>query len=123
MVARRFLPDNCFAMGGVLLEKIEELIHAPAPTEASLERTLTDGYALALALEGKRWRLHRELGEVAAGLSDGDSERVRQVSTLARKLAQTDGDLARLRERLAALRRRARDLRALEPAPQQSASA
>ena len=121
MFGRRFLADNGLAMGGALLEKIEELIDAPAPAEATLERTLTDGYARALALEGERWRLHRELGEVAAGLSDGDAERVRQVSALARKLAQTDGDLARLRDRLAALRRRARDLRALEPAPQQSA--
>jgi len=107
-------------MGGALLERIEELIDAPAPAEEALERTLTDGYAQALALEGERWRLHRQLGEAAAGLDDGDREGARRVSALGRRLAQTDGDLARLRERLGALRRRAQELRppALEPAQQ-----
>lgn len=97
-------------MAPAVLERIEEVIRAAAPTEETVERTLTDGYAHALSLEGERWRLHRQLGESAAGLEEGDADRVREVSSLARRLAQTDGDLARLRERLAALRHRAREL-------------
>jgi hypothetical protein len=106
-------------MGGAILDRIEALIGAPAATE-EVERTLTDGYAAALALEAERWRLHRQIGEAAAGLEDADAERVRELSGLARRLEKTDGDLARLRDRLAALRTRARAAR-LEPAEQPSA--
>ena len=47
-----------------LLEQIDELLAEPAPEgePASLdvlERTLTDGYAYALALEAERWRLEQ----------------------------------------------------------------
>lgn len=94
-----------------LLASIEELLHAPAPDENTVERTLTDGYAHALALEARRWRLHREINEAAVGLEPSDRRRVREVSTLAEELASTDADLTRLRELLDALRRRARDLR------------
>ena len=118
----RSVTDNGSAMGGALLERIEELIDAPSPGGETLERTLTDGYAQALALEGERWRLRRQLGEAAAELDEDDRARAREVSTLARRLAQTDGELARLRDRLAALRRRAQELRppALKPARQPS---
>jgi hypothetical protein len=48
-----------------LLEQIDELLAEPVRTEepaslAYLERTLTDGYAYALALEAERWRLEQE---------------------------------------------------------------
>jgi hypothetical protein len=123
MFGVRSVTDNGSAMGGALLERIEELIDAPSPGEETVERTLTDGYAQALALEGERWRLHRRLGEAAADLDEDDRARAREVSALARRLAQTDVDLARLRERLAALRRRAQELRPepFEPARQTSA--
>jgi hypothetical protein len=101
-----------------LLESIEELLLAPAPDDdgvddavARIEQTLTEGYAHALALEARRWRLHREMNEAAVGLEPGDRKRVHEVSTLADKLASTDADLTRLRELLEALRGRARDLR------------
>jgi hypothetical protein len=106
-------------MGGALLDRIEALIGASGPVE-EVEKTLTDGYAEALALEAERWRLHRQIGEAAAELEGGDDDRVRELSGLARRLAQTDGDLARLRDRLAALRHHARASGSLEPAPQQS---
>jgi hypothetical protein len=112
--------DNWNAMGGALLDRIEALIGASATTE-EVERTLTDGYAEALALEAERWRIHRQIGEAAAGLEDGDSEGVRRLSRLAQRLAKTDGDLARLRDRLAELRSRARNAGGLTPADHRSA--
>ena len=102
--------------GAALLTRIEELIDDPAKPD-EVERTLTDGYAEALALEAERWRIHRRIGEAAAQLEDGNDADVRELSTLARRLAQTDGDLATLRDRLSALRRRARDA----PPPLESA--
>src|ERR671936_166254 len=112
---------------GALLERIDELLRTVGSAgdswrnaTARIENTLTDGYAHALALEGERWRLHRRLGEAAAELDEDDAESVREISSLARRLAQTDGDPARLRERLAPLRRRARDLPPLEAAEQAS---
>ena len=59
---------------------------ADAPTLATLERRLTDGYAEALALEAERLRIERRLGEV-------------------------DGELARLRPLLRTLQARARAIR------------
>ena len=101
-----------------LLETLEELLLAPAPDEddvgdavVRIERTLTDGYAYALALEGRRWRLHREMNQAAVGLDPGDRERVHEVSALADEAASTEADLTRLRDLLDALRRRARELR------------
>ena len=101
-----------------LLESIEELLFAPAPDEdevgeavARIERTLTEGYAYALALEARRWRLHRDMNQAAVGLVPSDSERVQEVSALADEVASTDADLTRLRDLLDALRGRARDLR------------
>jgi len=109
--------DNGSAMGGALLDRIEELIGTPAQPD-EVERTLTDGYAEALALEAERWRIHRRIGEAAAELEEGDAERVRELSKLARQLAKTDAQLARLRDRLAALRVHARDSQQLEAAKQ-----
>jgi len=107
-------------MGGALLDRIEELMDGPGAPE-EVERTLTDGYAEALALEAERWRIHRRIGEAAAQLEDGDDERVRELSTLARRLAKIDGELTRLRDRLTALRGLARDLQPLKPVGEQSA--
>jgi hypothetical protein len=100
-----------------VLESIEELLAAPAPeqevaeTVARIERTLTDGYAHALALEAERWRLHRKMGEAAVGLEHADRGRVHELSAIADRLAETDAMLVRLRHLLDALRRRSRELR------------
>src|SRR5262245_14948539 len=122
MSAQRPVADNGTAMGGgtLLLERIEELTTGEAEPE-EVERTLTEGYAEALALEAERWRLRRQIGE-AAGQLEGDPERVREVSDLAKRLETTDRELTHLRDVLAALRRRARCLGPpLEPATGPSA--
>lgn len=74
-----------------LQEEIAELLGLPedgaeAPSLATLEDRLTDGYAHALTLEAERLRIERRLGEV-------------------------DGELARLRPLLEMLKGRARNLR------------
>ncbi len=76
-----------------LQDELAQLLTLPAdgeaaPTLATLERRLTDGYAEALALEAERLRIERRLGEV-------------------------DGELARLRPLLQTLQQRARALRSL----------
>lgn len=74
-----------------LQEEIAELLTLPedgadAPSLATLERRLTDGYAETLALEAERLRIERRLGEV-------------------------DRELARLRPLLRTLQDRARAVR------------
>lgn len=72
---------------------------------ATIEHTLTDGYAHALALEGERLRIEREMGEAVTHLGEGDD--VEAITELAARLETTDRDLVRLRTVLVALRRRA----------------
>src|SRR5438552_1518998 len=97
----------------MLLERIRELVDEPVGAEragllARIEHTLTDGYARALALEGERLRLERRIGEVAAQIRHGDGERkALEISALATRLSDADGDLTQLRGELQTLRRRA----------------
>ena len=51
-----------------LLERIAGLIGTPERDSELLERTLTDGYARALALEAEQQRLQRELAATQAEL-------------------------------------------------------
>lgn len=96
----------------VLYERIDALIAIPTADEpahllARLERTLTDGYAAALALEAERYRVERRIGEVASELHDGNKElKSEELAHLSRRLATTGVELTVLRERLAALRDR-----------------
>jgi len=90
------------------LEQIEQLLRADAPNLDTVETTLTDGYAQALALEAERWRLERRLGEVARAGGDGVGA---ELTTIGRRLSTTDGELARLRRLLGKLHDRARSLR------------
>jgi chromosome segregation ATPase len=100
-----------------MLEQIEKLLIAPtsgasAPTLASVEDTLTEGYAQALALEAERWRLERRLGEVARTAGDADTSGIaEELSTLARRLTSADGELSELRSLLGSLHERARGMR------------
>src|SRR5919201_5101172 len=61
-----------------VLEDIRSLMQGPLdgdPVEARarVERTLTDGYAHALALEGERLRIERQIGVLTARLgTDGE---------------------------------------------------
>jgi chromosome segregation ATPase len=90
-----------------MLQQIEDLLNADSPSVDSLESTLTDGYAKALALEAERWRLERRLAEVARN----GAVRADEVSTIGRRLNTTDGELAELRRLLGSLHERARSAR------------
>lgn len=91
-----------------MVQQIEDLLRAPAPTLAHVEDTLTEGYAKALALEAERLRIERRLGEVARSGGDHDDE----LRSLGSRLTHADGELARLRALLGSLHDRARTLRA-----------
>jgi hypothetical protein len=100
-----------------MLTQIQELLIAPtsgaaAPTLASLEDTLTEGYAQALALEAERWRLERRLGEVARTVGGQDTASfAEELSALAKRLTSADGELSHLRALLGSLHDRARSMR------------
>ena len=100
-----------------LLERIRALADMPANGAspgalAEIEHTLTDGYARALALEAERWRIERRLAEVAATLARRADAKTTELSSLARRLADTDEELTRLRTMLASLRERRDEARA-----------
>jgi septal ring factor EnvC (AmiA/AmiB activator) len=99
-----------------LFERIDALLAEPvtggAAEIARVEHTLTEGYARALALEAERWRLERRIGEVAARLAEGDRDRrTNELAALAARISNADGDLSRLRGRLASLRHRVHEVR------------
>jgi hypothetical protein len=107
-----------------LLDQIDALLnddssHPVLTAVVQIERTLTDGYARVLALEGERLRIEREIEGVTAAIgADDASRRAEELSLLARRRSRIDGDVERLRNRLALLRRRGQELRALMPQPQ-----
>jgi hypothetical protein len=78
----------------------------PPADPAHLERTLTDGYARALSLEGERWRLERRIGELAGVAADADAATRRELSALTRTLRRREGDIGTLRADLGRLRQR-----------------
>ena len=89
-----------------LLDEISSVISDPRADRAQVERTLTDGYAHALALEAERSRLRKRVDEVTQGLGrDRSGEKAQELSALARRLDGNAGDLTRLRSALADLRR------------------
>lgn len=73
---------------------------------ADMESTLTDGYAQALELEGERWRLQQEIGEITSGIAAGGKPRTKELAALVRRLAASESELADLRGTLNALRER-----------------
>ena len=88
-----------------LFDTINALIASPADLP-TIERTLTDGYAHALALEGASRRIERRISEITRGLGGGDATtQVDELAALSRRLDATTADLGRLREVLATLRR------------------
>jgi hypothetical protein len=88
-----------------LFDEIHSLIDAPAVDKDQLERTLTDGYAHALSLETERSRLEKQLNAVVQAGDPGD--KAQELMALAKRLDGNAGELLRLREILAQLRRRA----------------
>lgn len=99
----------------VVMERIDALLGG-APPVPELERTLTDGYATALALEGERLRIDKQIDGVAAVI-DEDPSGAKELSALAERRANVDSDLHRLRERLELLKQRTREMRAAVPQP------
>lgn len=95
-----------------LFDRISAVV-ADAPRDRdAVERTLTDGYAQALALEAERYRLERKLADTARSITDGEAgARARELAAIAVRLEGNSGDLARLRGVLADLRRHADGLR------------
>ena len=88
-----------------LLEtEIRSLLDRPANggghDRARVEHTLTDGYAHALQLDGRRLRTERRLRELLR--SNGSAAEA--VAEASRELEQVDAELVRLRHLLATLR-------------------
>jgi len=95
-----------------LLEQISALIAESGCDRERIDRTLTDGYAYALSLEGENWRLEKRIGELAHGLQRGDTAgKAKELSTLTRRLDGNAGELVLLRRRLGELRRHADTVR------------
>jgi len=98
----------------VLLEDIRTLISAPlggdqSVDRARVERTLTDGYAHALALEAERLQIERRMEHVTARIGAGERNGVvGELSRLSQQLGSTERSLAELRTLLASLRDRVR---------------
>ncbi len=113
IVERRTLAPDAIP---TLLEQIDELLAEPhsegAATLAHLERTLTDGYAYALALESERWRLEQRLSELAGELHEGDQdEKSQELAQISRRLSSNEAALETLRSTLARLRNHATAVR------------
>jgi hypothetical protein len=91
-----------------LLAQISALLaKAEGPDDpAQLERTLTDGYARALALEAERWRLQQRIGKITAALARGDLASRRELAAAVRLLKRQEGDIGVLRTDLSHLQRR-----------------
>jgi hypothetical protein len=102
-----------------LLEQIDELLaHHPSTEEpatlARLERTLTDGYAYALALEAERWRLECRMCELAGELHEGNQElKAKELASVSSRLSSNASMLASLRGTLSQLRARAAEVRSV----------
>jgi len=72
-----------------------------------LERTLTDGYAHALALEAERWRLQQRIGKLtAAAVAGGEPASRRELGAVVRLLERQEEEIGALRLELARLQQR-----------------
>ena len=95
-----------------LYSRISALIDEHEGDLVHIERTLTDGYAQALALEAERWRIQKRLAEVAHALQAGDlAGKADELAALAKRLDGTAGELVKLRGALGELKRHAADVR------------
>ena len=73
---------------------------------AQLERTLTDGYARALALEADRRRLQQRLGELTVAAAGGETASRLELAAAVRRLKRQDDEIGALRRELGRLRQR-----------------
>ena len=102
-MAERF--DNVIRRVRALLVTLNE--GRDVPSRESVEATLTEGYAAALALDGERLRLERRMDEVTAHVAQGSSARVKEMQKVMARLEVTEQNLADLRDLLTRLRTRA----------------
>jgi hypothetical protein len=90
------------------MAEIRSLLDLPAgaelPPRASVEDTLTSGYAYALGLERDRLRIERELRAVVRSGVRPDQD---ELAELSGRLAHADQELAAVRAMLASLRAQA----------------
>ena len=95
-----------------LFQQICDLIAGSERDLDRIERTLTDGYAYALALEAERWRLEKRLAAAAQELPAGDLEgKGAEMTSLSQRLDDNAEELSTLRGRLGELRRYADGVR------------
>jgi ABC-type phosphate transport system auxiliary subunit len=88
----------------LLIDRVSDLL---GDSGGDVERTLTDGYAGALALEAERVRLERRFAELTTALAnDQDSERLDELAVLQHRISRTDEELSELRAVLARVRTR-----------------
>ena len=92
-----------------MVQQLEDLLSASAPSLAHVEDALTEGYAQALQLEAEKLRLERRLGEVARMPQGDHGEELRRLGS---RLRRADGEIERLRSLLDSVYARARVLRA-----------
>jgi hypothetical protein len=76
----------------------------PSGVLTDVEHTLTDGYALALELEGECLRLGRRMADLTRTVER--PEEAEQLRRLAAKLIETEAELSKLRVLLDELDRR-----------------
>jgi hypothetical protein len=92
----------------LLIDRIRALLDGrsadPGGVPTEVENTLTDGYALALALEGECLRIGRRMAELTRTVDR--PEEAEELRSLAGKLIATEEELSKLRTLLAELRRR-----------------
>ena len=106
----RALDNRQSAMAALpMVQQIEQLLSDDAPSLASLEHTLTEGYARALALEAERLRIEKRVVEV---VKDAGAEQAAELKQLGTRLTSADGEIEKLRASLGRLADRARKLRA-----------
>src|SRR4029077_7504687 len=93
--------DSLMAQIAALLPEAEG---SDDPTQ--LERTLTDGYARALALEAERWRLQQRLGEMTAAAARGETASRLELAATVRRLKHQEDEIGALRQKLGRLQQR-----------------
>ena len=91
-----------------VIDRIRALLDGPATDPGGVftevEHTLTDGYALALELEGECLRLGRRMAALTRTVER--PEEAEQLRRLAAMLIETEAELSKLRMLLAELDRR-----------------
>ena len=93
--------DPLMAQIAALLTDVEE-----HDDPAQLERTLTDGYARALALEAERRRFQQRLGEMTVAAAQGETGSRLELAAAVRRLKRQDDEIDALRRELSRLRQR-----------------